>query len=114
MTLHGAPRTASRTWTTSTLTPRPESRPWYSHVLFDCFLTATQQDRLSLALGGSAFLPVAFAGVTHLLSQPNWQARYAALMAISAFGEGCEKQMRDHLTEVMQFVLPYFQDPVSK
>ena len=41
-----------------------------------------------------------------------WQARYAALMSISAIGEGCEKQMRDHLAEVLQFVLPYFEDPV--
>jgi len=68
-------------------------------------------DRLAIALGGNTFLPVAFAAITHLLSLEQWQARYAALMSISAIGEGCEKQMRDHLTEVMQFVLPYFEDP---
>ncbi len=70
------------------------------------------QDRLAQALGGASFLPTAYAAITHLLTQPQWQARYAALMSISAMSEGCEKEMRDHLNDVMAFVLPYFADPV--
>ncbi len=60
------------------------------------------------------YLPVAYAAITHLLSLPQWQARYAALMSISAMSEGCAKQMRDHLADVMQFVLPYLTDPVRR
>ena len=40
----------------------------------------------------------------------DWHYRHAALMAISAVGEGCEKQMAPILGEVVSAVLPYIQD----
>ena len=40
----------------------------------------------------------------------DWRYRHAALMAISAVGEGCEKQMFPILGEVVNAVLPYIQD----
>lgn len=40
----------------------------------------------------------------------DWRYRHAALMAISAVGEGCEKQMFPILGEVVNAVLPYVQD----
>jgi hypothetical protein len=43
----------------------------------------------------------------------EWQHRYAALMAISAIAEGCEKQMMSILGDVITSVLPYCQDSVS-
>lgn len=40
-------------------------------------------------------------------------SRHAALMAISAVGEGCHKQMQDLLPQIMDGVIQYLQDPVS-
>lgn len=34
-------------------------------------------------------------------------------MAISAVGEGCHKQMEIMLTDIMNAVIQYLQDPVS-
>lgn len=39
--------------------------------------------------------------------------RHAALMAISAVGEGCHKQMEAILPQIMDGVIQYLQDPVS-
>lgn len=39
--------------------------------------------------------------------------RHAALMAISAIGEGCHKQMETLLPQIMDGVIQYLQDPVS-
>lgn len=39
--------------------------------------------------------------------------RHAALMAISAIGEGCHKQMEALLPQIMDGVIQYLQDPVS-
>lgn len=39
--------------------------------------------------------------------------RHAALMAISAIGEGCHKQMESLLPQIMDGVIQYLQDPVS-
>ena len=41
----------------------------------------------------------------------DWKYRHAALMAISASGEGCHKQMEPFLSQVMDGVINYIQDP---
>ena len=46
-------------------------------------------------------------------SLEDWHYRHAALMAISAVGEGCEKQMTPILGEVVAAVLPFCQDQVG-
>lgn len=43
----------------------------------------------------------------------NFLFRHAALMAISAIGEGCHKQMESLLPQIMDGVIQYLQDPVS-
>ena len=47
-------------------------------------------------------------------SLEDWHYRHAALMAISAVGEGCEKQMTPILGEVVAAVLPFCQDQVRR
>ena len=42
----------------------------------------------------------------------DWRWRHAALMAVSAVGEGCLKQMRDMLEGVVDAILPFCQDRV--
>ena len=39
---------------------------------------------------------------------------FLALMAISATGEGCHKQMESYLPEIMNGVINFINDPVSK
>lgn len=53
-----------------------------------------------------------------MLASPDWKQRHAALMALSAIGEGCHKQMEGMLLQimdgvpgVMEGVLRYLQDP---
>merc|ERR1719347_273876 len=46
-----------------------------------------------------------------MLQNPDWKFRHAAMMALSASGEGCHKQMEPYLPQVMEGVINYIQDP---
>ena len=48
-----------------------------------------------------------------MMSQADWKCRHAALMAISAAGEGCHKQMESYLGQIMDAVMQFVNDPVS-
>lgn len=57
------------------------------------------------------------ANIPRMLSNPDWKQRHAALMAISAIGEGCHKHMEAMLPQimegvpgVMESVIRYLQD----
>ena len=52
--------------------------------------------------------------MVYFLTSEDWHYRHAALMAISAVGEGCEKQMTPILGEVVAAVLPFCQDQVRR
>ena len=45
-------------------------------------------DRIACALGGDIVIAPIFESVPQMLDSPNWMQRYAALMVISATGEG--------------------------
>ncbi|KAF7281384.1 karyopherin beta 3 [Rhynchophorus ferrugineus] len=75
-------------------------------------------DRLACGLGGKVILPLVTNNIPRMLNHPDWKQRHAALMAISAIGEGCHKHMESMLTQimngvsgVMDGVLRYLQDP---
>lgn len=68
-------------------------------------------DRLACGLGGKAILPHIVSNIPNMLNNPDWKYRHAALMAISAAGEGCHKQMETMLDSIMQGVLKYLLDP---
>ena len=44
----------------------------------------------------------------------DWRYRHAAIMAISAIGEGCHTQMQTLLPQLVEAILPFLQDPVSQ
>ncbi|KAK9764648.1 importin subunit beta-3 [Basidiobolus ranarum] len=67
-------------------------------------------DRLARYLGGKQVLPVSFQYIPAMLSGDKWQQRHAALMAISAIGEGCAKIMEAELEKVIGLVIPYLVD----
>jgi len=71
-------------------------------------------DRLARFLGGKAVLPVSFQFIPQMLQSEQWQQRHAALMAISAIGEGCVKIMEPELGNIIQLIVPYFKDPSAR
>ena len=80
------------------------------YTLFDCGQESL--DRLAMALGGKAVLPVADATIPVFLgNQQSWVHRHAALLAISQIGEGCQKQIGNKLGEVIKPALEKFLDP---
>lgn len=68
-------------------------------------------DRLACGLGGKCVLPHVMNALPAMLGHSDWKQRYAALMAISAIGEGCHKQMEAMLEQVMAGVLNFLRDP---
>ncbi|KAK3095190.1 hypothetical protein FSP39_011221 [Pinctada imbricata] len=68
-------------------------------------------DRLACALGGKTMLPHILSNVPQMLQNNDWRYRHAALMAISACGEGCHQQMEGMLGNILDAVLPYLKDP---
>ncbi|ALC46856.1 Karybeta3 [Drosophila busckii] len=68
-------------------------------------------DRLACGLGGKMVLPHVMNALPGMLNHADWKHRFAALMAISAIGEGCHKQMDAILDQVMSGVLNYLRDP---
>lgn len=71
-------------------------------------------DRLARYLGGKSVLPVSFQFIPQMLQSEQWQQRHAALMAISAIGEGCVKIMEPELGNIIQLIVPYFKDPSAR
>lgn len=68
-------------------------------------------DRLASGLGGKIVLPQILNNISGMLASPDWKQRHAALMAISAVGEGCHKQMEGMLDDIMNGVLNFLRDP---
>uniref|UniRef100_A0A7S1TKG4 Importin subunit beta-1/Transportin-1-like TPR repeats domain-containing protein n=1 Tax=Erythrolobus australicus TaxID=1077150 RepID=A0A7S1TKG4_9RHOD len=69
-------------------------------------------DRLAIALGGKAVLPVAFGIIPQFLgNEGSWVHRHAGLLAISQIGEGCERQIDSQLGAVVTMALQRFSDP---
>jgi len=73
-------------------------------------------DRLAIALGGkdmhggTPMVDVLFGHIRELLKSPDWKQRHAALMAISQSGEGCEKQMKKQLEQIVHSIVAHFGD----
>jgi len=67
-------------------------------------------DRLACGLGGKTVFPHIMQLTPAMLQHADWKYRHAALMAISASGEGCHKQMEPHLEQLMEGVMNYIGD----
>jgi len=68
-------------------------------------------DRLACGLGGKTVFPHIMRLTPTMLQSQDWKHRHAALMAISASGEGCHKQMEPFLDQVMEGVIKFIMDP---
>ncbi|XP_063224188.1 importin-5 [Bacillus rossius redtenbacheri] len=67
-------------------------------------------DRLACGLGGKTMIPHIERNIPAMLGSTDWKMRHAALMALSAVGEGCHKQMESMLPQIMEGVLNFLQD----
>ncbi|KAJ3120506.1 hypothetical protein HK098_004559 [Nowakowskiella sp. JEL0407] len=76
---------------------------------FDAATTAI--DRLALSLGGAVLLREAFQLIPKYFGSEQWQARHAALFAISVLGEGCHDVIEQELDQVTRLVVGYLKDP---
>ncbi|OTF78453.1 hypothetical protein BLA29_005156 [Euroglyphus maynei] len=76
----------------------------------DHIIGETALDRLACALGGKIVFPLAINIISQMLQNVDWKQRYAALMAISALGEGCNKQMLPMLEQIVTAILPFIGD----
>lgn len=54
-------------------------------------------DRLACGIGGKSVLPLIIQSLPSMLSNSDWRYRHAALMAVSAVGEGCHKVIQRFL-----------------
>lgn len=70
-------------------------------------------DRLACALGGKTILPIVMSQVQQMLGNQDYKYRHAGLMAVSAVGEGCIKQMEPTLPQIVDPILGFLKDPVS-
>lgn len=70
----------------------------------------TSLDRLACAIGGKTVFPIAINIISQMLQNADWKQRYAALMAISALGEGCHKQMLPMLDQIVSVIIPFVGD----
>merc|ERR1719447_2456991 len=68
-------------------------------------------DRLACGIGGKTIFPHILQLTPAMLQQSDWKCRHAGLMAISASGEGCHKQMEPHLDQLMEGIMNYINDP---
>ncbi|XP_077987293.1 importin-5-like [Glandiceps talaboti] len=68
-------------------------------------------DRFAIGIGGKTILPHIIANIPQMLQNTDWRFRHAALMAISAIGEGCHRYMEAVLPSIVDTVLPFIQDP---
>jgi hypothetical protein len=68
-------------------------------------------DRIACGLGGKSVLSHVLSLLPVMSNSPEWQARHAALMALSAVGEGCQRQMEALLPSIMEGVVNFLRDP---
>ncbi|CAF1188329.1 unnamed protein product [Rotaria sp. Silwood1] len=67
-------------------------------------------DRLACALGGKTVLTYILNTVQTMLQNPDWRYRHAGLMALSATGEGCHKEMSVILDDLVNGILVFLKD----
>ena len=70
----------------------------------------TSLDRLACSVGGKTILPIVMDAVSQMLQNPDWRHRFAAMMAVSAVGEGCHDQMLPMLPRILSGILPFLTD----
>jgi len=67
-------------------------------------------DRLAVALGGAKMMPELFVFIPEFLQHADWRYRLAALYGVSQTCEGCYKEMKKHLAQVVPLVMRLLND----
>ena len=103
------------------MTTVQDDEAWYSPtaIVDDdeedlCAVAEQGLDRIARHLGGKVVLPITFQFIPQMVANNNWLQRHAALMAISAIGEGCMKIMSTELEKIVDMILPHLKDPHAR
>lgn len=67
-------------------------------------------ERFAAALGGKSISEAVLAGVTQYSARPQWQAKRAAVVALSRLAEGCPQPFEQFLPQVVPFFIQCLQD----
>ena len=67
-------------------------------------------DRLAVALGGAKMMPELFVFIPDFLQHADWRYRLAALYGVSQTCEGCYKEIKKHLGQVVPLVMRLLND----
>ncbi|KAH3757091.1 ARM family protein [Pelomyxa schiedti] len=69
-------------------------------------------DRISCALGGKHVVPILFPEIQAFVSNnTDWKHRFASVLALSTCAEGCQYVLKNHIPEVLKFILGLLPDP---
>ncbi|QDZ25046.1 importin beta [Chloropicon primus] len=80
--------------------------------LFDVGLEGL--DRLSIALGGNAVMPIANQILPAFLQDQDWKKRHSALMTLAQIAEGCVKVMSKAISWTVDICVTGLRDPHPK
>ncbi len=80
-----------------------DARDNFDHAL-ECL------DRLAVALGGAKMMPELFVFIPDFLQHSDWRYRLSALYGVSQTCEGCYKEMKKHLAQVVPLVMRLLND----
>lgn len=75
------------------------------------YVAESSIDRVACALGGKVMLRPLLNACHEMLQHTDWRFRHAALMAISATGEGLTKSMEKHMDEIVKVCQNSVNDP---
>ena len=80
--------------------------------LFDVGLEGL--DRLAIALGGNAVMPIANQILPAFLQDQDWRKRHSALMTLAQIAEGCMKVMSKAISWTVDICVTGLRDPHAK
>jgi hypothetical protein len=80
--------------------------------LFDVGLEGL--DRLAIALGGNAIMPIANQLLPAFLQDGDWRKRHSALMTLAQVAEGCMKVMSKAISWTVDICITGLRDPHAK
>ena len=80
--------------------------------LFDVGLEGL--DRLAIALGGNAIMPIANQLLPAFLQDQDWKKRHSALMTLAQIAEGCIKVMSKAISWTVDICVTGLRDPHAK
>ncbi|KAJ3446215.1 karyopherin (importin) beta [Anaeramoeba flamelloides] len=101
----------------SQVDPNEESEDWddesetFSSI---CETGDFSLDRISTVVGGDKILPICFEIIPELLKSNRFEERFTGLRVISSIAEGSKEIFENKIIDIIEMVLPFFEDSHSR